>query len=1422
MLKVSPWKGVIRFGKRGKLNPRYIGTFKVLAKVGTVAYRLELSQRLSMVYCTFHVSNLKKCLSDEPLALSLNEIHIDDKLHFVEEPVKIMDREVKRLKQSRNPIIKVRWNSKRGPEFTCENYAPWEVIVNGDSPPPKRTVDGVEQTYPTTTVEEKLARKNELKARVMEAIENRFGGNKESMKTHKTLLKQQYENFNRSSSKGLDQTYDRLQKKLKQKRSSSSSQNSQNVAFVSSNSSSSTNQAHGSNSTNIDSLSDFVIYSFFVNQSNRTQLDNEDLQQTDADDLEEMNLKWQMAILTMRARRFLKKTGRKVGANGSETIGENRNREPVRRNVIVETTDAKALVAQDEIWYNWSDQAEDGPTNFVLMAYTSSGSLSSSSSDSKVSTCLKACLKSYETLKEHYDNLSKDYKKSQLNVGAYKTGLESVEARQVVYKKNEDIFEENIKIIKLDIHLRDNALTELRKKLEKAEKERDEIKITLKKFKNSSKTLNKIVPAVATNKAKTSELKPKYVSEPLMEDWISDSDDENETMSKSKQGKPSFAKVEFVKPNEQVKSPRESIKQEEHNRQAKHPRKNSQSPRDTECVVLSPDFKLLDESQVLLRVPRKNNMYNVDLKNVAPSGGLTCLFAKATLDESNLWHRRLRHINFKTINKLVKENLEEKMDTEGPGNEESEALVTEDPRVNQEKDSVNSTNRVNVVSPTVNAASNEANAVGRKSSIELLDDLNMPDLEDVSIFEDSKEDVFGVEVDLNNMETTFQISLIPTTRIYKDHSVEQIVGDIHSAPQTRRMTKSVTHHEPKKVIQALTDPSWIKIYRNKKDERGIVVRNKARQIAQGYTQEEGIDYDEVFTPVARIKVIRLFLAYSSFKDFFVYQMDVKSAFLYGKIEEEGYVYQPPRVTGDILLVQVYVDDIIFGSTRKEMCTEFEKMMHKKFQISSMGELTFFLGLQVTQKDDGIFISQDKYVDEILKKFGFLTIKTTSTPMETSKPLIKDENAKDVDVYLYRSMIGSLMYLTSSRLDIMFAILKRSTYIRPLYPKDSLFDLEAYNDSDYAGASLDRKSTIEEYVAVANCCGQVTAKAKNINGKEQIHAKVDGKKVIISEATIIRDLKFKDEGGVDCLSNEVIFEQPPLMGSTMASAIICLAINQKFNFYKYIFDSMKQKPKKSKQKDTQKTQPSYPTYEALNEKNVHAQSNDPPLSRVNTLKSGEDGLKLQELMELCTNLSERVLNLETIKTAQAKKILSLKRRVKRLEKKKKSGTHRLKRLYKIGLSARVESSAEEQREVDDQEMFDTYVFNDEEVVVEDITTATTTAVSIDDTTLAQALVEIKTSKTKSRGIIRQEPSETLTTTTILISLKVQDKGKGIMVEEPLKMKKKDQISFDEQEARRLQDEIDEQDRLAEEKEKAQLIEDEHLAWDNVQAMMDADY
>nr|GEZ21594.1 putative ribonuclease H-like domain-containing protein [Tanacetum cinerariifolium] len=209
-----------------------------------------------------------------------------------------------------------------------------------------------------------------------------------------------------------------------------------------------------------------------------------------------------------------------------------------------------------------------------------------------------------------------------------------------------------------------------------------------------------------------------------------------------------------------------------------------------------------------------------------------------------------------------------------------------------------------------------------------------------------------------------------------------------------------------------------RVYRNKKDERRIVVRNKARLVAQGYTQEEGIDYDEVFSLVARIEAIRLFLAYASYMGFIVYQMDVKSTFLYGIIEEEVYVCQPPSFEDPHFPNKVYkVEKALYGLHQASRAWINAQELSDEF----CGELTFFLGLQVMQKDNGIFISQDKYVADILKKFDFSSVKTASTPIETNKALLKDEEAEDVDVYLYRSMIGSLMYLTASRPDIMFAV-----------------------------------------------------------------------------------------------------------------------------------------------------------------------------------------------------------------------------------------------------------------------------------------------------------------------------------------------------------------------------------------------------------------
>nr|GEZ52041.1 ribonuclease H-like domain, reverse transcriptase, RNA-dependent DNA polymerase [Tanacetum cinerariifolium] len=339
----------------------------------------------------------------------------------------------------------------------------------------------------------------------------------------------------------------------------------------------------------------------------------------------------------------------------------------------------------------------------------------------------------------------------------------------------------------------------------------------------------------------------------------------------------------------------------------------------------------------------------------------------------------------------------------------------------------------------------------------------------------------GVEADVSNMETTITASPTPTLRIHRDHPKSQIIGPVDTSIQTRYNSKS-----------------W-----ENRDERGIVIRNKAKLVAQGHTQEEGIDYDEVFAPVVRIEAIRLFLAYASFMGFTVYQMDVKSAFLYGTIDEEVYVMQPFGFQDLEYPARVYkVEKAMYGLHQAPrawygtLSKEFEALMHEKFQMSAMGELNFFLGLQVLQKEDGIFLSRDKYVGDILNKFGYSYVRSSNTPMDKENPWGKDGTGKDIDLHLYRSMIESLMYLTASRPDIIFA---GHPKLGLWYPKDSPFDLVAYSDSDYGGATQDRKSTTggchflgrrltswqckkqtivatstteAEYVAAASCCGQV--------------------------------------------------------------------------------------------------------------------------------------------------------------------------------------------------------------------------------------------------------------------------------------------------------------------------------------------------------------
>nr|GEX42587.1 hypothetical protein [Tanacetum cinerariifolium] len=707
-------------------------------------------------------------------------------------------------------------------------------------------------------------------------------------------------------------------------------------------------------------------------------------------------------------------------------------------------------------------------------------------------------------------------------------------------------------------------------------------------------------------------------------------------------------------------------------------------------------IKLPDESHVLLRVPRENNMYNIDLKNIVPSGDLTCLFAKATLDESNLWHRRLGHINLKIMNKLVKgikkefsvartpqqngiaerknrtlienrvlvtkphnkapyellhsrtpsigfmrpsgypvtifntldllgkfdekvdegflvgysiSSAQDHFDAEKARDENVQQYVlfplwsfgSKDPR-NTDDDTIfevkenefevekpesevhvslsskfedfsdNSTNEVNAASTPVLAvgqkstnSTNTFSAVGPSNTIvsptlressyvdpsQYPDDPDMPALEDIT-YSDVEEDV-GTEADFTNLETTITVSPILTTRVHRDHHVSQIISDLSFGPLTRSMTRMVSdeggltqintkdfhtcmfacflsQEEPKRVHQALKDHSWIEAMQEELLQFKMQIFWVLVDLPKGKR-----------SIVLRIEAIRLFLAYASFMGFMVYQMDVKSAFLYETIKEEVYVCQPlgfkdPDYPDKVYKVlkalyglhqapRAWYETLANYLLENDLCKAFKKLMKDKFQMSLMGELTFFLGLQVKQKPDGIFISQNKYVAKILRKFGVTDGKSASTPIDTKKPLLKNSDVKRI-----------------------FRYLKGKPHLGLWYPKDSPFNLVAYSDSDYVGASLDRKSTtggcqflgcrliswqckkqtvvttsfIEaEYVATASCCAKVLWIQNQLLNYR--------KKVVITKDTVREALHLDDADSIDCLPNEEIFIELARMG-----------------------------------------------------------------------------------------------------------------------------------------------------------------------------------------------------------------------------------------------------------------------------------------------------
>nr|GEX89831.1 putative ribonuclease H-like domain-containing protein [Tanacetum cinerariifolium] len=1077
----------------------------------------------------------------------------------------------------------------------------------------------------------------------MEAIEKRFGGNKETKKVQKTLLKQHYKNFTGSSSESLDQIHDRLQKLISQLEilGESLSQEDINMKFLRSlptewrthtliwknktdledqglddlfNSlkiyeaevkiSAVTSVSAASTKVPIfalpngDNLSDVVIYYFFASQSNSPQLDNDDLKQIDVDDLEEMDLKWQMAMLTMRASQFLQRIERNLVANETTSIRfdmskvecynchkrgnfareyrlprDTRNKETPRRNVLVETSTSNALVSQcyDNQVFNGTVFDYD-----ELISFESDVSMPSSPVHVRYQSG-----EGYHVIPPPYtgtfmppkpDLVFHDAPTANETIPTVSDSEDESEGEPMPIQNASSFVQpsEHVKTLRPSVKPVEHPIPveNLRKDIPKSRGHRHSWN---RKACFVCKSLTHLIKDCDYYEKKMGTYLISLTLKPSNGGYVAFGGNTKggkiTGKGKIRTGKLDFEDVYFVK---ELKFNPFSVSQ-------MCDKMNSVLFTNTECIVLSFDFKLPDDNHVLLGVPKENNMYNVDLKNIVPSGDLTFLFAKATLDESNLWHRRLGHINFKTINKLVKGNLVRGLPSkvfknnhtyvackkgkqhrascktkpvtsvsqplqrvlvtkphnktpyelllgrthsiifmrpfgcpvtilntldplgkfDGKANEgflvgysvsskafrvfnsrtrivqetlhinflenqpnvagsgptwlfdidtltqsmnyqplvagnqpnsstsiqehfdaapqntdadttfevkelESEVYVSpsssaktkkhddktkreakgkspvklsmrvrnlseefEDfssnntnginaastPVTTVEPNSTNSTNTFNASGPSNNAVSSNFEFGGKSSFVDpsqYPDDPNSPALEDIA-YSDDEEDV-GAEADFSNLETTPQTKSM--TRMVKDQGgLTQINDeDFH----TCMFACFVSQEQPKRVHQ-------------------------------GHTQEKGIDYEEVFALVARIEAIRLFLAYASFMGFMVYQMDVKSAFLYGTIEEEVYVYQPLGFKDPDYPDKVYVDDIIFRSTNKELCKAFEKLMKDKFQMSSM---------------DG---------------------KSASTPIDTKKPLLKDPDGEDVDVYTYRSMIGSLMYLTSSRPDIMFVV-----------------------------------------------------------------------------------------------------------------------------------------------------------------------------------------------------------------------------------------------------------------------------------------------------------------------------------------------------------------------------------------------------------------
>ncbi|GJR68322.1 uncharacterized mitochondrial protein-like protein [Tanacetum coccineum] len=998
-------------------------------------------------------------------------------------------------------------------------------------------------------------------------------------------------------------------------------------------------QVNTTYSTNIDNLSDAFICSFFPIQPNSPQLAHEDLQQIPPYDIEEMDLRLQMAMLTMRARRFLKNIGRKLTVNGNETI-------------------------------------EEGP-NYTLMAYSSSSSDSEVSNDSD---CSKSCMEIVKLLKSQNDQLLRDLEKSSLMVLGYKTddfvnkhvveNRKSDEEVSKIVRKNDDapIIEEWVS----DSEEENVSQPKTKKKTVKP----SIAKIEFVKPKQQEKTARKTDKGVIDSGCSRhmtgnmsyltdyEEIDGGYVTfggNPKGGKIIGKAtNDETSGILKS-----FITGIEYLV-DHKVKVIRCDNGTEFKNREmnqlcemkgilrqfsvARTPQQNEVAKRRNMTLIEAARTMLADSKTPTLSFIRPFGCPVTILNTIDHLGKFDGKADEGFFIGYSLNSKAFRVFNSRT--KIVEENLHIRFSECTPnvagsrlnwlfdidaltrtmnyepivagtqsngftdpksshddGSKPSSGdgkKVDKDPRKDSEykdqenEDNVNSTNNVNA------ASTNEVNVVGAKKSIELPIDPNMPALEDISIFNFSRGDEDNdIETDINNLDTTIQVSPNLTTRIHKDHPLDQVIGDLQSATQTRRMSKNLENiallvlFNKEQTIKTFKTACLLAFYHKKNPKR--------------------------------TKAIRLFLAYASFKDFVMYQMDVKSAFLYGKIKEELYVCQPPGFEDPDFPDRVYkVEKALYGlhqAPRAWYETLSTYLLDNEFQRGKIDKTLF-----IKRYKGDILLVQD--------------VKTASTPMETQKPLLKDEDGKEVDVHMYRSMIGSLMYLTSSRPDIMFAVCACARYqvnpkVSHLHHVKRIFsklEYEVYNrrllipwKQINIMAVQETDSGVEfkteaEYMAASSCCGQKQKPRKPKRKDTQISQSSSLTKHVADEvvykelddslvraATTASSLEAKhDSGNIAKTQSKATVNESSSLGTTLGGG-----------------------PKRQETIGDTITQTRF--------ENVSRHSNDTLLARGNTLQSGEDSLKHNELMELCTNLQTRVLDLEKTKTIQAEKIVSLKRR-----------------------------------------------------------------------------------------------------------------------------------------------------------------------------------